>query len=69
MSMTKMECAVSTAWDDVGLDGTNQWIAEALDAGSTAIDLLQSIYWMFEDDPRLKPYMHEEIRSLMEKWN
>lgn len=35
MSMSKMECAVSAAWDDVSLDGTNQGIAEALNARNT----------------------------------
>lgn len=70
MSMTKMECACSSAWDKVTLDGTNQGIAEALNAGSKAIDLLRELYYKFEKDRSLQTsYLHVEIENLLKEWD
>lgn len=77
MSMTKMDIAHDTAWDNVKLDGTNQSTAEAVSAGATAIDLLQ--YLMDNCSLELlegglygeewHPRQLIEIRNLLEEWN
>lgn len=70
MSMTKMENACSSAWDEVTLDGKGQWLAEAMNAGCEAMDLLQEMYWKFQDDRSLKAsYLHVQIEGLLKEWH
>lgn len=68
MSMTKMECACSSAWDEVTLDGRGSSLAEAMNVSCEAIDLLQDLYWTV-DKQDLPAYLCAKIEDLLKEWN
>lgn len=68
MSMTKMECACSSAWDEVKLDGTGQRVAEAMNAGCTALELLHVLYYGV-DKQDLPAWLCANIEDLLKEWN
>lgn len=68
MSMTKMEYACSSAWDEVTLDGKGQRLAEAMNASCDAVDLLQDLYWT-TDKQDLPAYLCARIEEFLKEWN
>lgn len=69
MSMTKMDCACDYAWDQVKLNGDGQYVAEALNIGNTALDLLARLYWITDGNVEIPEYLRDMITELIEGWN
>lgn len=69
MSMTKMDCVCDYAWDQVTLDGKGQYMAEALNAGNTALDLLTRLYWISDGNVDIPEHLEKMIVELIEEWN
>lgn len=70
MIMSKYECRVDYFQNemDYNLEGTPT--LEALNAGSKALDLLQELYYKFEQDRGLQSsYLSLQIRELLKEWN
>lgn len=69
MSMTKFECAVSTAWDHVDINGYDEYIADCMNVGSEAIDLLREFYDNAQSMAVPSEWLMNRAQKLLEEWN
>lgn len=68
MSMTKFECAVDLAWNNLKL-GENDYIPSCMNVGSEAIDLLQEFYDNAQSMAVPSEWLMDRAQKLLEEWN
>lgn len=68
MSMTKFECAVDHAWSNLKL-GDDDYIANCMNVGSEAIDLLREFYDNAQSMAVPSEWLMDRAQKLLEEWN